>query len=51
MMKNKDIIAAIVILGFVSLKIAGIDGGLDTSLALIVGYYFGHRTTGIDKGN
>lgn len=46
----KDIIAVIVIIGMVILKLKGLNGGLDTALALIIGYYFGHRTTKIDNG-
>ena len=48
--KPKDIIAAITIIGIMVLKFKGLDGGLDTAGALILGYYFAHRRNGDDKG-
>ena len=48
--KPKDAIAMIMLLGILLMKLRGIDGGLDTAGALIIGYYFGHRTTKIDNG-
>lgn len=49
-LKPKDI-AAIIIAGTVmSFKLAGFDGALDTVIALIAGYYFGHRVSGQDAG-
>ncbi len=49
--KPKDIIALTIFLGIITLRIVGKDGGLDTAGALIIGYYFGHRESGIDNGN
>ena len=46
----KDIIAVIILTGIGILKVKGIDGQLDIAGALIIGYYFGHRLDGIDKG-
>ncbi len=46
----KDVIAGIVIIGLVVLKIFGLNGELDTAVALIIGYYFGHRITKVDNG-
>ncbi len=48
--KPKDAIAVLIIIGVIAMKIKGVNGGLDTAGALIVGYYFGHRTTKIDNG-
>ena len=48
--KPKDIIAIIVILGLGYLKLKGIDGNIDTVLALILGYYFVKRQNGADNG-
>jgi len=48
--KPKDLIAIIVLLSIVGMKIRNIDGGLDVAFALILGYYFGHRKSGIDNG-
>lgn len=47
----KDYIAALTIVFILALKLRGIDGSLDAILALIIGYYFGHRTTNVDNGN
>ena len=49
--KPKDIIAALVIIGIFYLKIMGIDGNIDTVLALILGYYFVKRQNGADNGH
>ena len=52
-MKNirpKDLIALVILIGVGILKYKGFDGKLDAILTLIVGYYFGHRVDGIDKG-
>ncbi|MEK7578684.1 MAG: hypothetical protein AAB456_03140, partial [Patescibacteria group bacterium] len=46
----KDIIAVIVLVGVGYFKMKGINGGLDTAAALILGYYFGHRISGVDNG-
>lgn len=50
-LKPKDIIAALVIIGFIALRLKGINGGLDATIALILGYYFVKRTTGTDNGH
>ncbi len=50
MLKPKDITAWLLIIGIVVLLSRGINGGIASLLALIVGYYFGHRDTGIDNG-
>lgn len=47
---GKDIVAVVMVLAMVALKYQGYDGGLDSMLTLIVGYYFGHRVSGIDSG-
>ncbi len=49
-MKPKDIIAALVILGYVFLKFRGINGELDPALFIILGYYFVKRENGADNG-
>ena len=48
--KPKDIIALVVIIGGITLKLYGIDGGVDVALALILGYYFVKRSNGQDNG-
>lgn len=48
--KPKDVIALAVIIALVLFKLTGHNGSLDPALALIVGYYFGHRHTGRDDG-
>lgn len=47
----KDVVAIIVIVGIIALKFKGLNGGLDTTGALILGYYFAHRKTGTDNGH
>lgn len=49
--KPKDIIAALVIIGFIILRLNGIDNGFDAPLALILGYYFVKRQNGNDNGH
>ena len=46
----KDLIALVLILGLIAFKLTGHDGSLDTVVAVIVGYYFGHRKDKIDPG-
>lgn len=46
----KDLIAVMILLIFAAMKIKGMNGGLDSLIALIIGYYFGHRKAGIDNG-
>ena len=48
--KPKDIIALAVIVGFVWLRVNGVDSGFDALLAIILGYYFVKRENGTDKG-
>lgn len=49
-LKPKDFFAIYLVAFIVLLKLNGINGSLDSTLALIVGYYFGHRATGKDNG-
>ncbi len=49
--KPKDLIASIVIIGFIFLRLNGVDSGFDAPLALILGYYFVKRTNGMDNGH
>lgn len=46
----KDILAFTVLIGIGVLKFYGFDGKLDAVGALILGYYFAHRTDGTDRG-
>lgn len=46
----KDIIALCTIILIFAMKIKGLNGGLDVTLALILGYYFAKRHTKIDDG-
>ena len=46
----KDIIAALSIVAFVTLKCIGLDGMVDAGFMLILGYYFAKRHQGIDNG-
>ena len=49
-LKPKDIVAVIALVFIFFFKYFGFDGVLDSALALILGYYFSHRTMNIDKG-
>jgi hypothetical protein len=49
--KPRDLVAISVIVMIVLLKLNGIDEGFQEVLAGIIGYYFGHRHSGIDKGS
>jgi hypothetical protein len=49
--KPKDVIAVILVVGFVVVKLKTQTNELDAIVALIVGYYFGHRKSGTDTGN
>ncbi len=49
-LKPKDLVAVVALIVIVVLKLNGFDGALDSLIALIVGYYFGHRQNGIDTG-
>ena len=46
----KDLVAVFIIGVFVLMKLKGVNGSLDAIVALIIGYYFGHRKSGIDNG-
>lgn len=48
--KPKDIIAIVVVIALIVLKITGHNGSLDVTIAIIIGYYFGHRHSGTDIG-
>lgn len=49
-LKPKDLIAILSIILITILKLKGVNGTLDTVIALILGYYFGHRISGADNG-
>lgn len=38
-----DIIAVLLLISCLFLKYKGLDGGVTTTVAVIVGYYFGHK--------
>lgn len=48
--KPKDLIAALVIVGYFVLKALGVNGALDPAIFLILGYYFVKRQNGSDNG-
>mgnify|MGYP003393713859 CR=1 FL=1 len=51
LLKPKDLIAVlsiVLVFALISLKS---NHSLDVILTLILGYYFGHRASGIDAGN
>jgi len=43
MIKAKDMIALSLIIALFTCKIMGMDGMIDASIALVIGYYFGRR--------
>lgn len=47
---TKDFIALVTILMIFIMVIVNSNHSFDAILALIIGYYFGHRVTGVDKG-
>lgn len=49
-LQAKDVVAILVILCFVFLKYAGINSEIDTTIILILGYYFVKRQEGKDDG-
>ncbi len=49
-MKPKDIFAIVLLIGVFTLKFLGQNGSFDEILIFIVGYYFGHRKSGVDNG-
>ena len=46
----KDFIALLTVLAIFVMVIVNANHSFDAILALIIGYYFGHRTSGVDKG-
>lgn len=46
----KDIIAALVVIGYFIAKFQGLDGILNSAFFLVLGYYFVKRETGADNG-
>lgn len=48
--KPKDIVALCTILAIFALVVVKGNHGFDSVLALIVGYYFAHRSSGDDTG-
>ena len=49
-LKPKDIVAVIALVGLFALKLAHVNSNVDVALALILGYYFAHRTDRTDPG-
>lgn len=49
-LKPKDFIAIIVLLCVTFLVFNGYTGPLTDMVSLMIGYYFGHRKSGIDEG-
>jgi len=49
-LKPKDIVAFLVIAGLILFKLTDHNGSFDVPAALIIGYYFSHRKSGIDPG-
>lgn len=49
-LKPKDIVAIFVVVGILSLIALKANHSLDSILALIVGYYFAHRSDKVDSG-
>lgn len=49
-LKPKDLIALLTIVLVFALILLKANHSLDVVLSLILGYYFGHRTSGVDKG-
>lgn len=49
-LKPKDLIAVLIIIGMIIFKLTGHNGTLDTTVALIIGYYFAKRETNVDNG-
>ena len=50
MLQPKDVIAILVLVSFVFLTFNGIDSPLTEVVTLMLGYYFGHRNSGVDDG-
>lgn len=49
-LKTKDFLALTIIFFIFLLIIVKANHSLDAILTLIIGYYFGHRKSGIDSG-
>lgn len=50
-LRPKDIIAIIIIVGVVVMKFYGIDSGLNGAIGMMMGYYFVKRESGQDIGH
>ena len=48
--KPKDLVAFLVIAGLILFKLTDHNGSFDVPAALIIGYYFSHRKSGVDQG-
>lgn len=46
----KDILAALTLVALVYIKMLGITDGVDPVISAFIGYYFGHRKSGVDSG-
>lgn len=49
-LKPKDLIALVTVVAVFALISIKANHSLDVVLTLVLGYYFGHRASGIDKG-
>ena len=49
-LKPKDYVAFLVIVLIFVMVIVKANHSFDAILALIIGYYFGHRSSGVDPG-
>lgn len=49
-LKPKDIVAILTIVLIFILVVVKANHSFDAILAVIIGYYFGHRTSNIDSG-
>lgn len=50
-LKPKDFVAILVIILIFVMVIVRSNHSFDAILALIIGFYFGHRRSGVDNGN
>ena len=48
--KPKDYVALLIVFLIFAMVIVNSNHSFDAILALIVGYYFGHRSSGVDPG-
>ena len=51
LLQPKDVIAVLILVSFVFLTFNGIESPLTDLVALMIGYYFGHRKAGVDNGS